>query len=820
MTDPSAETTAALAHVPLFTSCSREAIEAIASAGQPRQSPAGAVIVREGEPGSSLFVILAGQVRVVSDAASERILLARLGPGEFFGEMALLAGGTRTAAVVAETNATLLELRQEEFHALMEGDTALGREVAATMARRLAASQQRMLEDGAALAPSPDAPPVITIGRDRSNTIVVSDPAVRAHHAEIRRTAEGIRIRDLGDAIDTFVNHQPVLDADLADGDEIQVGSARFFVDSGRIRRVHTAAGIRVEATGLEFALKDGSKLLNGVDIAISPGELVAIVGPSGAGKTTLLHTLLGLIPPSAGKVYFDSLSLADHADLFRPAIGYVPQQDIIHEELSVRDALEFAGRLRLPHDTTSTELHERVAQVLEHVGLSQRATMRIGRLSGGQRKRTCIGAELLTWPRVFFLDEPTSGLDPGLDAQMMRTFRDLADEGRTVILTTHATRNIELCDRVIVVSAGRLVFTGTPRAAMEHFQLKDFAELYTPLAATDPGTLAAAFRDSPGFQQNITDRLSVGHAGETADRQVAGAGPVRTVLRRTGHLAHQFRYLAARDLRVALADRLTLAVRLFGAPLLAASLVTTFERHIFALTAADGGNARAGLTLLYLAAATTLFLGAFTASNAITRERAIYRRERMVDLSPLAYVASKVVVLSVFSILQGVIVAVVLTVGIELPSPGSTAFSLAVIFALTSAAGMGLGLLVSALSPNADRAAILTVLLIIPQLIFAGSSVPRSEMGPMPLAVSDGMVSKWSLEALGQATGLDARFREQSILHVDDRASGVALTVEVPDRPYEHAFRGAPGIRWAALAGFALVFICATYVVQLRRRA
>jgi len=301
----------------------------------------------------------------------------------------------------------------------------------------------------------------------------------------------------------------------------------------------------------------------------------------------------------------------------------------------------------------------------------------------------------------------------------------------------------------------------------------------------------------------------------------VARSNVVARTTRGVGKVARQWFYLGSRDVRVTLADRLTMAVRVFGPPLLAASLLLTFERDILAETLAQGGNARASLTLLYLAAAVSLFLGAFTASNAITRESAIFRRERMVDLSALAYVLAKVTVLGAFALFQGFIVVAVLAIGIDFPGPrAEVLLQLGAAMSVTSLAGTSLGLLVSSLSPNADRAAILVVLLIIPQLVFAGSTVPRSEMSSSALITSDAMVSKWSVELLGGIVDLERRFNAQSYIEVAPTAGGPKIAVQVPDRPFEKAFRGDQAPKWLVLAGFSFVFVASTLVVQSRKRA
>src|SRR6185369_10929831 len=160
---------------------------------------------------------------------------------------------------------------------------------------------------------------------------------------------------------------------------------------------------------------------------------------------STLLGALTGQRPADAGEVRYDGRDLYASYDELRQRIGLVPQDDILHPQLTVRRALRFAAELRFPADTSAAERHARVEEVLDELGLIDQATQRISTLSGGQRKRTSVALELLTRPSLLFLDEPTSGLDPGMDKSVMRTLRGLADDGRTVVVVTHNVANLDV---------------------------------------------------------------------------------------------------------------------------------------------------------------------------------------------------------------------------------------------------------------------------------------------------------------------------------------------------------------------------------------
>jgi ABC-type multidrug transport system permease subunit len=392
----------------------------------------------------------------------------------------------------------------------------------------------------------------------------------------------------------------------------------------------------------------------------------------------------------------------------------------------------------------------------------------------------------------------------------MMLVLRRLADEGRTIVLTTHATRTIELCDRIVIVAGGLVVFVGTPAEALEHFGVDDIVHIYRALAQVPAEELLARFRSSEASTRNVTSRLitPLDPAARTAKAHAARDNAAREAVRQLPHLI-------SRDIRITLSDRVNMLLRIAGPVVLAGSLLLTFDSKIFALEAADGGNDLNVITLLYLAAAVSLFLGSFTASNVITREAAIFRRERLVNLSPLAYVTSKVAILTVFAAIQSALLTAVLALGFDLPGPAAEVLtSLFLAFGLTALCGMGMGLLVSALSPSPDRAAMLVVLLLIPQLIFAGSTVPRSEMRAPAKLVSDVTISKWSLELLGGSVDIDDAIFRQSFRTFTDGTSGMELSLSIQG-PFQFAFRDPLLPKWLVLGGWALALVLATYLVQ-----
>src|SRR6185312_14893419 len=298
--------------------------------------------------------------------------------------------------------------------------------------------------------------PRLRIGRAPDNDIVVPDLIISRHHAELRETVDGrYEIVDLGGHNGTFVNGQRVTSAVLDDTDIIGIGRATFRVAGNEVQEFVDTGDVSLIAEKLTVRTGKGKVLLDNVSFPIPERCLVGIIGPSGAGKSTLLGAVTGTQPATEGSVKYDNRDLYTHYPELRHRIGLVPQADILHTQLQSRRALRFAAELRFPGDTSAAERDRRVDEVLEELGLAAHADTRIDSLSGGQRKRVSVAVELLTKPSLLFLDEPTSGLDPGLDKSVMEMMRDLAHEGRTIVVVTHSVANLDTCDRLLVLVPG-----------------------------------------------------------------------------------------------------------------------------------------------------------------------------------------------------------------------------------------------------------------------------------------------------------------------------------------------------------------------------
>jgi ABC transport system ATP-binding/permease protein len=317
----------------------------------------------------------------------------------------------------------------------------------------------------------------MVFGRSSEADVQLFDVTVSRQHAVIDRSESGFEVRDLGGRTGSLVNGRYFDRHALVFGDRLQIGPFLFRFEGTNLQRIEGGSGGTVEAVQVTryFGTK---RTLADINLSIAPGQFVGILGTSGAGKSTLLDALSGMRLPSSGSVRIDGADLY-HTKWSSAPCGYVPQDDIVHLELTVEAALRFSAALRLPSNMGKSQLDRLVTQTIDQLGLSERTSLCVGKLSGGQRKRVSIGAELLSRPRVLFLDEPSSGLDPSTEFKLMELLRELANTGCTIVCTTHVMENVYLMDEVVVVSAGRLVFKGPPSQVLTHFQIPRFAALY-----------------------------------------------------------------------------------------------------------------------------------------------------------------------------------------------------------------------------------------------------------------------------------------------------------------------------------------------------
>ncbi|MFE8948978.1 FHA domain-containing protein [Streptomyces sp. NPDC007856] len=620
----------------------------------------------------------------------------------------------------------------------------------------------------------------IRIGRAADNDFVVNDLVVSRRHAELRAHSDGTyEIVDLGSHNGTYLNGRPVTRAPMGPGDIVGIGHSAFCLVGDELQEYVDTGEISLDVQDLTVAVDGGRKvLLDHVSFPVGEKSLLAVVGPSGAGKSTLLNALTGQRPADRGTVLYDGRDLyRDFAEL-RQRIGLVPQDDILHPQLTVRAALTYAAELRFPEDTAAAERRARVDEVIRELGLEKRADQPVHSLSGGQRKRVSVALELLTKPSLLFLDEPTSGLDPGMDRSVMNMLRGLADDGRTVIVVTHSVLSLGVCDRLLVLApGGKVAYYGPPDDALAFFGFEQWPEAFEAFDRDPDRDWAREYRESPFHRHYVAEATTQPHHPGPAP--VSPAPPPRP----RGWGA-QLGTLIRRYAAVLASDRTFLLVM----------IALPFVMGAMARALAGGRLARdTAMNALLILCVGAVLTGAANAVRELVKERVVYQRERAVGLPRSAYLMSKIVVLGTISVVQAVVLTLVALLGVDLNTPGGRGVLLpplaeiALATALLAFTAMMLGLLVSALVRKEEVTMPLLVLLAIVQVVFCGALLPLNGV-PGLEQLSWLVPSRWALGAMAGTVGLsrivpgnlsaDPLFRHSTGVWLLDLAMLVVLSV------------------------------------------
>ncbi|WP_326617554.1 FHA domain-containing protein [Streptomyces decoyicus] len=572
----------------------------------------------------------------------------------------------------------------------------------------------RTFRSPSAVRPLPAAR-ITRIGRAPDSDLVVDDLTVSRRHAELRAGPEGFEIVDLGSHNGTYLNGRAVDRAPMIPGDIVGIGHSAFALVGDELQEFIDTGEVSLDVQDLAVQVDKGRKtLLDKVSFPVGEKSLLAVVGPSGAGKSTLLNALTGLRPADHGTVLYDGRDLyRDYAEL-RQRIGLVPQDDILHLQLTVRRALGYAAQLRFPEDTAKAERQARVDEVIRELGLEQRVNQPIHSLSGGQRKRVSVALELLTKPSLLFLDEPTSGLDPGMDRSVMHMLRGLADDGRTVIVVTHSVLSLDVCDRLLVLApGGTIAYYGPPDEALAYFGYEQWPEAFEAFENDKDRDWQGEFRASPLHRRYVT-----GDSHQPLRPPEAPRGPVAAP--KAQSWGKQLNTLVRRYAAALTADRTFLII------MVALPFVMGAMAHALAGSSLAKGSAAINALLILCVGA--VLTGAANAVRELVKERTIYQRERAVGLSRSAYLMSKVLVLGVITIVQAVVLTLVALFGVQLHAPGGKGVLLPPLLEITLAVAllaftaMMLGLFVSALVRKEEVTMPLLVLLAIIQVVFCGA--------------------------------------------------------------------------------------------------
>ncbi|WP_437039244.1 FHA domain-containing protein [Streptomyces sp. enrichment culture] len=651
---------------------------------------------------------------------------------------------------------------------------------------------------------------VMRIGRALENELVVSDLQVSRHHAEFHSTPDGrMEIRDLGSHNGTYVNGQPIAKGGsqlLGPTDIVGVGHSTFRIVGDRLEEFVDTGEVSFSARHLTVTVDGGKQILKDVSFGVPEKSLIAVIGPSGSGKSTLLKALTGYRPADQGEVLYDNRNLYKQFAELRQRIGLVPQDDILHKELTVKKALKYAAKLRFPADTTAAERDARIDEVLRELKLDIHKDKKVTSLSGGQRKRVSVALELLTKPSLIFLDEPTSGLDPGMDRDVMQLLRGLADDGRTVLVVTHSVAELATCDKLLVMApGGSVAYFGPPEEALNFFGYDTWADVFSAFENYRDYDWAGRWKGSQHYQMYAADLDAVAPQSVQVPPMQAMKPP-----KPQGWMS-QFVTLVRRYVSVIASDKGFLALMvILPAVLGAVSLLIDADKGLLP----NPANPQTGriipngtaTTVLLILAVGACFAGAANSVRELIKERVIYERERATGLSRSAYLMSKVFVLGLITVFQGLLVGVIGFASREIPEEGlvlggMTLVELSLPIMALGFTSMMFGLVISSLVKTAEKTMPLLVMFAIIQVVFTGCLFAlNGAVGVNQFSYL--MPSRWAVAAAGATLDFNK---------ISPPEKGAEA-----DPLWEHTV-GAWGMDMAAL--IVLGVICGFFVARFLRR-
>lgn len=582
----------------------------------------------------------------------------------------------------------------------------------------------------------------LTIGRAADNDIVLVHPAVSRKQAVIEPVEGGYELTDISGKNSIFLNGRPLMGKKrLKECDIIQILAFQLIYIQGTIFYKTSSEGISLTVQHLGKVVGSKSKpkeLLHDVNLQIDSNDFVAIIGGSGAGKTTLMNAISGFDRKITGKVYCNGMDLHRNFKYLKAIIGYVPQEDIIYQNLTLRRMLEYTARLKMPSDITRQERDKQIDKVLDMVELTEQQNTFIRKLSGGQKKRASIAVELLADPRLFFLDEPSSGLDPGTEQSLMRTLSRMAKtQKKTIIMVTHTIQNLDLCDKIILMgNGGRCCFCGSAKEARMFFDTENLADAYNIVSADSP----TWEREFAKFQKRDYEvQIPESQTQDKIKNQVKRPSAIR-----------QWLILVQRYMELIKNDVMRLGILIMQPVIIGLLLYVVADENVFDVYE----NTK---TMMFALCCSGIWIGLFNSIQEICKERSILRREYMTNLKLPVYILSKFFVQAIIGLVQAALLAgvFILAVGKDVPGLFLDSFVPEVIFtiwmvALTSEA---LGLVVSAIAKTGDKAMVVAPFILIVQLLFSGILFKLEGFGEY---ISYATASRWTVEALGSIVDLN----------------------------------------------------------------
>ena len=530
---------------------------------------------------------------------------------------------------------------------------------------------------------------------------------------------------------------------------------------------------ISFNVENLHFKFPNGDLGLRNINISEGPGKLLGIMGASGAGKTTLLNTLAGLTPPSEGSIKINGNDIFKEKEKIEGVIGYIAQDDILVEELTVYENLYFAAKLSL-NNLEESVIQKRVLKVLDQLGLLERKDLKVGSvldktISGGQRKRLNIALELIREPDVLFVDEPTSGLSSRDSENVMDLLKELTLKGKLIFVVIHQPSSdiYKMFDKMIILDTGGYqIFYGNPVEAVIYFKTA------TNQLNSERGQCVECGNVNPEQIFNIIEAKVVDEYGNFTDKRKTS--PIQWGERYQANIINpkvddseeklpknlfipsklkQWFLFTKRDLMSKISNKQYVTINLLEAPILAAILaiivryITDLEAGVYVFR--ENENLPA---YIFMSIIVAFFMGLTVSAEEIIKDRKLLKREKLLNLSKMSYLLSKILILFTLSGIQTICFTLVgnLILGVE----GMTLNYWIIFFSISCYANI-LGLNISATFNSVITVYILIPLLIIPQMILSGAIFDFDKLNNIisskervPI-VADVMASRWAFEAL-----------------------------------------------------------------------
>lgn len=603
----------------------------------------------------------------------------------------------------------------------------------------------------------------ITIGRNENCDITLNRISISSKHAKITNVKDKYIISSYDKKSGIILNDSILTgEEELKDKDVVIIDNIKLIYNKNKILYQNSDYGVKLDAIDVVKTVKVKGKKKNiaeHVDFSASTGEFIAFVGGSGAGKTTFMKCISGITKPTSGTVLINGSELFSNYDVLKNLIGYVPQEDIVFDNLTLIDMLRYAANLRMPDDSTKKEKEQRINEVLKIVELEDKKNVMIKNLSGGQRKRASISVELIADPKLFFLDEPTSGLDPGTERSIMKTLRKMADSGKTIILVTHNTLNLHLCDKVLFFgTGGKLCFDGPPTAALNFFEVDDFVDVYS-LINNNPDEWYEKFNNSK------YKKYPEANIVETDSK----------IKKQQKSFAKQFFTLLRRKIKTLLNNKQQILMLFGQIPIISFLFSIVVTENLFY-------SYEETKMILFSMSLVGIWLGMSMANQEICTERIILKKEYMANLRLTAYMFSKIFYLIIIGLIQAFLLISTFVLIIDVPQIGliySWYVEMIFMMFITIFSASAIGLLISVFAKNSTVASLATVLLFTPQLSLADVMIP---LEGIPQKISNVILNKWSTETFGIINDLNSLVSEvQEIIpgHIREIENRYLFTIE-----------------------------------------